>query len=200
MNKIAIGLALALGLFISAPAYIQAGEIHGGVHGGVNVGGHGGGFHGGVHTGGGVHVGGGVHPTPIHTPGPAVHHPNPGVGVGVNIGGGYRGGYGGYRNGYGYGGYGGGVGVGVGVGVNVGPWGARPGVFIGVPYGHNPSRYVNVWVDEVIVNYTSGYDQNGNYVQTPIYTSQRRLVTAFWDNVRGGYWYYNVNGIYTRAR
>lgn len=90
--------------------------------------------------------------------------------------------------------------AGVRVGINVGGYGNpyQNGRFGG--YAPYPG-YITIWVNDVVVNHTVVWSpQHGGYITVPVYYPQRRLVTAHWDNFRGGYWYWSGAGIYTRAR
>lgn len=61
------------------------------------------------------------------------------------------------------------------------------------PYPYPAPQYrapIRVWVTEI--EYRA--------YPYPHYARWQRLVTARWDNYRGGYWYVNVQGEYVRVR
>ncbi|MBY0359451.1 MAG: hypothetical protein K2W82_15720 [Candidatus Obscuribacterales bacterium] len=142
--------------------------------------------------------------------GPHGHH----HGGGFSHGGSHHHHHGGYASGYRPGGVS--IGIGGGFGIGVGNGGVRIGIGSGYNpgygYGYNPYTngryggyrpypgYITVWVNDVVVNYTVSRLPNGQIVQVPVYSYQRRLVTAQWDSVRGGYWYWNGARQYVRAQ
>lgn len=101
------------------------------------------------------------------------------VGGGIHVGGGYVGGGihvggGHYNPGYNHGYY-----PGYNHGYNHGYY--RPGIGIYVnpfPYYSTPAAITVLVADQFGTHY----------------------VTAYWDNLRGGYWYYDSFGVYRRAR